>query len=309
MEIRALDPLRHGEAILQLWNRVLGDRYPVDGETFLAHALACLMGRPAGGLVALDGEEPVGFALTARGGETGFLEALFVAPEQQRRGIGRKLVERCEAQLRQEGCRKLWVGRGPDRFWTALPTDLSEAAAFFAALGFAPQSEVVDLVIDLREDRVPVYQDRLRAVGAEVVPCTREMLPEVLAFEQREFPGWVAGILRSAAKGEEANVLVVRTPDEIVGTIQTFPPQSRVPGANLVWRGCFPGPLGGYGAVGIAQAWRGKGLGIAMCEAAGQAVRDQGAEFCFIDWTTIVDFYARAGARVWRRFTMMGKDL
>jgi len=46
-----------------------------------------------------------------------------------------------------------------------------------------------------------------------------------------------------------------------------------------------------------------------MCEAAGQSVRAAGADFCFIDWTTIVDFYARAGAQVWRRFTMMAKGL
>jgi hypothetical protein len=46
-----------------------------------------------------------------------------------------------------------------------------------------------------------------------------------------------------------------------------------------------------------------------MCEAAGNRLREQGAVHCFIDWTTIVDFYARVGARIWRRFTMMSKDL
>jgi len=309
MQIFAYDPFRHAEAVFQLWSRTLGSTYPVDRETFLAHTLACLLGRPTGAFVALARAEIIGFALTACGGESGFLEALLVAPEQQRQGVGKSLLAHAEEQLRQEGCRKLWVGRGADRFWTALPQDLPNAAAFFAATGFVAQNEVCDLVVDLREDGPPVYQDRLRDAGAEIVPCTRGMLPEVLDFEQAEFPGWVTGILRFAAKGEEANVLVVRTAAEIVGTIHTFPPRSRVAGPNLVWRATFPGPLGGYGAVGIAEAWRGKGLGIAMCEAAGQSVRAAGADFCFIDWTTIVDFYARAGAQVWRRFTMMAKGL
>jgi hypothetical protein len=46
-----------------------------------------------------------------------------------------------------------------------------------------------------------------------------------------------------------------------------------------------------------------------MCEVAGERMRHAGADTCFIDWTAIVDFYARVGARVWHRFTMMEKDL
>jgi len=198
MQIFAYDPFRHAEAVFQLWSRTLGSTYPVDRETFLAHTLACLLGRPTGAFVALARAEIIGFALTACGGESGFLEALLVAPEQQRQGVGKSLLAHAEEQLRQEGCRKLWVGRGADRFWTALPQDLPNAAAFFAATGFVAQNEVCDLVVDLREDGPPVYQDRLRDAGAEIVPCTRGMLPEVLDFEQAEFPGWVTGILRFA---------------------------------------------------------------------------------------------------------------
>lgn len=309
MDIRVYDPLRHAEGVFALWKQTLGDTYPVDRDTFLAHVLACTLGRPAGALVACDGEQPVGFALTAANGETGFLEALLVKPDNQGQGIGGDLLEQAEINLCGEGCRKVWLGRGPDRFWTGLPSDLPAAGEFFAAHGYAAQSQVCDLVIDLREKRPVLYRDRLERAGAEVVPCTRDLLPAVLAFEQREFPGWVAGLLRLAAKGEEAQILVVRKAEEIIGTIQTFAPNSRALGANLVWRETFPGPLGGYGAVGIAKTWRGSGLGIAMCEAAGIAVRAAGADFCFIDWTTIVDFYARVGARVWRTFTMASKDL
>lgn len=309
MDIRVFDPLRHAEGVFSLWEQALGDTYPVDRETFLAHVLASTLGRPAGALVAVADETPVGFVLVAANGETGFVEVLLVKPDAHRQGIGRALLGQAEQSLSAEGCRKVWLGRGPNRFWTGLPEDLPVAAAFFKATGYAPQNQVSDLVIDLREERPVRYRERLADAGAEVVPCTREMLAAVLAFEQREFPGWVSGILRLAAQGEERQVLVVRIGDEIVGTIQTFAPDSRTLGANLAWRAAFPGALGGYGAVGIAKSRRGSGLGIAMCEAAGLAVRAQGADFCFIDWTTIVDFYARVGARVWRTFTMASKDL
>ena len=309
MHIRPLHLLEDGEATFAVWTEALGKAYPLDGETFLAHALPCLMGRPEGAFLAIADGQAVGFALTACSGDSGYLHALAVRPEHQRRGIGGALLRRCEEQLRAEGCRRLHLGRGPERFWTALPVDLPDAAAFFGAAGFESQSEVVDMAIDLRGQPCDLHAGRLAAAGAEVAPCPRELLPAVLAFEQREFPGWVSGILKLAAAGEERNVLVVRAGAEIVGTIQTFPPDSRAAAANLVWRRLFPGPLGGYGAVGIAKAWRGKGLGVAMCEAAGNAVRRAGAEFCFIDWTTIVDFYARVGAKVWRRFAMMEKAL
>lgn len=309
MQIRPFDLVRDGEAAFALWTEALGDTYPLDQETFLAHALACLMGRPTGAFLAVESEQAIGFALTERSGESGYLQALVVSPTRQRQGVGAKLLNQCEGQLRSEGCEKLCLGRGSSRLWTALPDDLPQARAFFDAHGFLPQSEVVDLVIDLREPLAVSYRDRLTAAGAEVVPCTREMLPDVLAFEEREFSGWVSGILRLAAKGEEESVLVVRVGEEIIGTIQTFSPDSRTAGPNLAWRAAFDGVLGGYGAVGIAESWRGKGLGIAMCEAAGDSLRKAGAEFCHIDWTTIADFYARVGSQVWRRFTMMSKEL
>ncbi|MFI1995214.1 GNAT family N-acetyltransferase [Actinoplanes sp. NPDC020271] len=74
-------------------------------------------------VVALAGEEVVGFATVADGCE---LEDLFVDPRWQRRGIARRLVDRVSGLVRASGHRRMWVTGNP------------HALAFYLAAGFTP---------------------------------------------------------------------------------------------------------------------------------------------------------------------------
>jgi GNAT superfamily N-acetyltransferase len=317
MTVRIYDESRDTAAVLKLWHEALGDRYPIHSAAFLQRLGGNQNYRHGDAVVAVADRRVVGFGLAeivrptgAPAEKTAYLAALLVAPAYRRQGLGRALLHALEAHLRQVGCERAAVGRGPARFWTGLPDDLPEAKAFFTAQGYTSASRVCDLLVPLGNYRATMrYQDRLRAIDAQVVSATPALLPALLDFEYREFAGWASAILRLAANGDLGNVLVVTSPAGIIGSILTYTPDTGWRYQNQVWDRLIGGRLGGYGAVGIAKSQRGKGLGAAMCEAAAAYVESRGADACFIDWTAIPDFYQRVGAKVWRWHTMAEKSL
>lgn len=317
MTIRVYDETRDAAAVLRLWDAALGERYPITDAVFLQRTAGNPHYRRGDAVVATVGRRQVGFGLVevvrpnaAPAEKTAYVGALLVAPECRRQGIGRALLQALEGHLRQAGCERVAAGRGQARFWTGVPEDLPEASAFFQAQGYVSGARVCDLLVPLGNYRASMrYQERLRAVGAEVVSATPALLPALLEFEYREFAGWASSILRCAANGDLANVLVVTSPAGIIGSILTYTPDSGWRYSNQVWERQIGGRLGGYGAVGIATSQRGKGLGAAMCEAAAAYVESRGADACFIDWTGIPDFYRRIGAEVWRWHSMPEKAL
>jgi GNAT superfamily N-acetyltransferase len=63
------------------------------------------------GWVALDGSQVVGFAVGFR--DDGNLWALFVDPDYERRGLGRRLLDAVVGELRAQGVRRMWLTTDP----------------------------------------------------------------------------------------------------------------------------------------------------------------------------------------------------
>ena len=76
---------------------------------------------------AYDGNKLIGFAkVIGDGGVHGFLLDPTVVPDHQRKGIGRRLVEKCAEESRRRGVEWLHVDFEP------------RLAKFYAACGFSP---------------------------------------------------------------------------------------------------------------------------------------------------------------------------
>src|SRR4051794_9307938 len=94
----------HQDAVIELWQRCglvvsgndpaldIARKQQVQQELFL--------------VVELQGQV-VGSVMAGYEGHRGWVNYLAVAPEQQRRGIGRLLMERAESELQRMGCPKL----------------------------------------------------------------------------------------------------------------------------------------------------------------------------------------------------------
>lgn len=309
MEIVVYCPFTHYLGVEALWEKALGDRYPVSRRVLAPRIAGRSTLEWGDGLVALDGERVVGFgvleidrAALLPANHAG-LPIIVIDPAYQRRGIGSAILRRLEDRALALGCRQMIPGGLAWRFWSGVPEDLPGAKAFLEARGYELMHSVVDLVTPLEDYQEQArYREKLEAAGAAVVSAAVADLSAMLDFQGREFPNWLPTMLTMVEAGDLENVLLVKHGSEIVGSILTYTPQSRFRAANLVWERLLGEAMGGYGAVGIAAAWRGRGLGAAMCQAAALHVKRRGGTCALIDWTNLTDFYGKVGAKVWRKF-------
>jgi len=318
MEIASFDPRAHYDAVASLWERALGDRYPVTDRVLLPRVWTRPSFEEGDGLVALEGGRVAGFGILERGrpvfnpGGECTIQALLVDPAAQRSGIGRALLARLEDRMRQQGIREAAVSRGLYRFWTGVPDDLPAARAFFESQGYRRNHEAIDMFAPLEGFEADERDRRcLEQQSAEVASATEADFGRVYDLLTREAPGWRGSLVAMAASGDLGNVLVIRRRGEVIGQVQTFTPRSRFRAANLVWERLCGADVGGFGAVLVAQKWRGRGLGVALIRAAASHVKRCGGTGCFIDWTShaLAPFYARIGASVWKTAGMYGKAL
>ena len=320
--IRPYNPNLDTGALLSLWQAALGDTWPMRDDLLWRQLTEHRFYRGDDHLVAVAGEEIVGFVGTQvdrwegvtdskRGGG---ISVVLVHPDWQRQGIGTRLHEAALAQLRREGVQELRLGGGGAyRFWPGVPTDLPGAYEFFAACGWPlePDRRSCDLVRDLSDFRVPsAMRARLAEEDITIRPAREDEVEAVIAFEYEHFPGWAAGFVYMRELGDYQNMLVAFDPDMgIVGTLMLHTPASRWLTANVTWKTMLGDSLGGISAVGVAASERGRGIGIGMVAVSSDVLRARGVGNCHIDWTSIVDFYGKLGYTVWREYWMSTRTL
>jgi len=310
--IETFEPLRHAEAVFALWREALGSGYPVSERVFIQNVYGNPYYDRGDGVVAVCRGRVAGFALAKldrsipprRDGAVG---VVLVDPAHRRRGVGRRLalavVERL-ASLGVEG-----VGAGSPalyRFWPGVPNDLEEGRLFFQSLGFPLKGGTFDLVRSLAGFEPPdrVRRDLERA-GVEIGPARREDAPDILRFEHIHFPFWLDNFRTIIGLGGQEEIVVARERNgEVIGTVCTYSPASRFRSANLVWETLLGSSVGGLGSVGVAESWRGKGIGLALCAEAMRLLAQRGVGECHVDWTGHVDFYEKLGFQVWREYWM-----
>ena len=92
-------------AVVALWSEVLPDRAPHnDPLTAIRKKLA--VDRDLFFVAVVDGQV-AGTVMGGYDGHRGWIYSVAVAPSQQRRGIGRALIERLEEELSARGCLKV----------------------------------------------------------------------------------------------------------------------------------------------------------------------------------------------------------
>lgn len=315
-EIRPYCPLSHAEPVFSLWGEALGNVWPIAQRAFFSRVTGRIGYRQGDAVVALMGSTVVGFGMVeVHPGPNGAppggsISCLVTAPGKQGQGIGTELLAALEDRLRSGGCGEVRLGGGRDRFWTGVPENLPDAMGFFEARGYYLSARMPDMLHALEAcEMTDHYRERLDEAGAVVRSAAWDDVGALLAMERREFPGWVDNLLRALAAGDVENIILVECEGEIIGAMQSFTPQGQFRGANQVWEEILGTAVGGYGAVGIAKAWRGRGLGGAMSLAAAEHVRSHGASACCIDWVGPVGFYEKLGASVWQWFRGGSKTL
>jgi beta-N-acetylhexosaminidase len=318
LSIRAYRASHDGVAIYHLWKAALGSRWPLTPDLLQG----VLTGHPAyregDHFVAERHGGVVGFAATQvhRGAAAlaplGGIAAIVVDPLARRRGIGTALHAAALEHLRQMGMRRAQLaGGGVARFWPGVPANLREAAAFFSAQGWEFSETSYDLVRHLREYATPAgIYERVAGEQIDIDVASAADVPDVLAFEAREFPNWSDAFRSIAEAGDHADLLVARDARRaIVGTLAMFGPQPHSVNASFVWKRLLGDNMGGLGAVGVVPEARERGIGTAMVARASEILRERGVGHSHVGWTWLLDFYGRLGYRPWREYRMGWRDL
>ena len=239
----------------------------------------------------------------------GGVGALCVAPEFQRRGIGKYLLARADEHLSEHGS-PLTTLYFPHHFLPGIPAECVAAKALFERFGVGNWSEHFDLQRDLKGYELPpeVSATLGREAGVEIREAREDEAQEVQDFVQQNFPGaWSLSTRAHFGRGQSARDFIIAVENgSVVGFCHVADASSTWLIPSTHW---FPALAdsegagwGGLGPIGVGKSVRGRGLGLALCAHAVQELQARGVDSMAIDWTSLLGFYSKLGFGVWKRY-------
>ena len=316
MTIHDYDPASHEAQVFALWERALGDVWPLSRATFRHVTLDSPVYRPGDHLVAITREGDIaGFVATQPQGLpegdasltlAGELMVILVDPALQRQGIGRDLLDHALDTLRRRGVTEVQVGAGAvSYFWPGVPANLPDAWPFFGACGWPAAEESFDLVRSL-DDYVtpPAVYAGIDHENVEIVSAGAADASAVLAFERRHFPDWAQYYEMVVARGATTDIVLARDSQtaEIVGTAMAMDFRPSAGQYGFTWQRLLGENVGGIGALGVAEDRRERGIGLALAAYVTEVLQARGLDTSFVGYTWLVDWYGKLGYQVWRDY-------
>ncbi len=310
------------DKLVLLWNEAFQPPFHLDAAVW-RHCTWDTPGFVAeDGRVAWVGERPVGVVITkvwrlmplgTMDHTRGFISALAVHPQYQRHGLGSRLLEWAEWRLREHGAVVFLPGREVHPFLCGIP-EPSGALRFFERHGYTCNGLVYDTRRDLRGYTPHPQAEATRArLGDRLAlrPATADDLPDLLAFLDREFPGrWRFDIGHFLDQGGAPDdIMLLRLDGALHGFAHLHSPNTPPTAYGMNWRLALTPPAGGLGPIGVSEAVRGEKLGLTLLDAGVQALAERGTRGCVIDWTTLLDFYAKVGFQPWIAYHQARKTI
>jgi GNAT superfamily N-acetyltransferase len=278
------------ESLTETWNRAIGGTFPLQ----LAVARQFLS-------VDVDddasGVAPGGFVVAKRWESTGYIGALVVEPHVQGGGLGKRLLRHAINAFQRNGVREVLMGG--DRLH--LVPGVPEPGPLDLCRQMGVELENVP-VADLRRS---LHGWRPSSSAPPVRPASN--WAEVLEFLGREFPGrWVWEAEEAARRGgDPGGHLLLEDGGAVVGfaRVQHGCAGSAEPGLiapSAYWKDLLDPAWGGIGPLGLAEARRGRGLGLSLLEAAMDHLQKAGVRDLVVDWARTEGLYSRGGLTPWR---------
>lgn len=319
--ITPFEPVMTG-AVIRLWNRCIGAQYPMTERLFQQQVLDDPFRQRDGNLVALDGDRIVGWVLSRcltavppslqRYARQGSIGALCVHPDHRGDGIGSRLYQAAETFLISQGAATITLVRYPYHLVPGVPSEAPDLRAFFAHRGFQEWREAYDLRSSLSD--FPTAQSEVAAwqgagMRAVLRLGRRSEQDGIMEFLHGEFPGgWEFEIGRYLETGGDPSEIALAVAcTTILGFCRIHTPESPRLGGSTHWFPLLRGRWGGLGPIGIAAAWRERGLGTALLHHGLSVLKRKGIEDAVIDWTALEAWYGRAGFQVWKRYWFASK--
>ena len=302
--IRAFNPGLDGAWLEALWAQAVHPRWAVSGDvlkTVLSETKLVLVAERQGcpiGIGAID------YDLS---GEAG-LVFLVVDPLWQGQGIGTSLLRALERELKALHIHVLRLGAVSTGtyLWPGMPVEMGAAWPFFERRGWIAEEDCADLVQQLDGFVMPGWlNESLKEAGVSLRLSNSALRAEVVTYEAEHFPVWLSYFRQSQhPQDQNERVLVAQdTQGKIVGTLLLD--------ANVPRRWCMDENIqvGSVNALGVAPAYRKRGIGLALAAKAMEVLRERGCAKCYVQWTGLAAWYGKLGTSVWADFRMAKKLL
>lgn len=304
--------------VVDLWNKELKNKFPMREELFMQNSFddenVCF---DASRFAVNDENEVIGFVIGKRWQEeldvemreeTGWIQALLVHPEYQEQGIGSKLLAHAEKAFREAGMKHILLGKDPWHYFPGIPDEYEKVRTWFEKKGYEHFGIEYDMINEYDKDSdvsVPAVEN------GEFTILQEDESEQLVAFLRRCFPGrWEYEAMKYFEKGGTGREFVVlKKHEEIVGFCRINDKDSPFIAQNTYWAPLFDNELAGLGPLGIDAKERGNGYGLAIVEAAIAFLRRRGHRRIVIDWTGLVDFYAKLGYKKWKAYHSYEKYL
>lgn len=270
-----------------------------------------------------DGGELIGFALAKHltaeiphyaGPETGWVSLMAIDGDRPDfETLGADLLGVAESHLAARGVTQVSVGTDVKHFLPGLPNSLVDRyGPLLETAGYDVGSSVYDVARDITDFERP---DRVSDTRADAELLVRPLDPEdtdvLLGFLADQFPGrwhYSADNARQIPGGIQ-DYWGVWKGDALVAFAETDRCDAPAPGSNLLWGSRLSDRYCALGPIGVHEDERGNGYGLALISEAIESFREQGYTHMIIDWTTIVDYYAKLGFEPFLEYVNFSKRL
>lgn len=310
---------RHHRSVAEIWSQACGTCFTISPD-FVGYNLDAVAGIRQEGRFTVDaGGDVAGFVIAslltgdARTSPPthGWIDAIAVLPEYQARGHGSELLQWAEEWLSAQGCTDVSLGASIRTFAPGLPPDLL-SELFFRARGYASgegaeRKLIWDVAADLAHYETPSEQREVDGAVRAAGPGDEKAL---LAFLEREFPGrWRFESREYVGRGGRiSDFMLLWTERGVDGFCWLTFEDSQRPLERYYPYG-LPRPWGQLGPIGVSRDRRSLGYGAAVLDAGLRRLQDNGVRGCVIDWTNLLDFYAKFGFSPYREYLPMSKRL
>ncbi|RJR28121.1 GNAT family N-acetyltransferase [Candidatus Microgenomates bacterium] len=236
-------------------------------------------------------------AKVIEGVKKGSVVFIFVDEAFRGKGVGHKLLQSGLNWFKNQRVHKIkFGGNAGSYFWPAVPENLPQLKKFLKKENFTLSEGPVDMFADITGFTTPtnVY-NALEENGVVIEYANEEYKDSIIKFAKENFSQWYEYYLEDLTKGKFDKVFYAHKGDEIVAISELWVRDSN-------WDLLFENNVGGGGALGVAEKWRGKGIGLAMKTWGTEILKEEDIKYVWISWTSSIGFYEKLGFRIWRRY-------
>ena len=302
-------------AIIDLWNRNVDPAFPMTKALFQQNTVEDENILHEGTAVVVDKGQVIAVVVSKiikdakkvpMQMDKGWIHLLLVDKAYRSQGIGTQLLQKAEHALQQAGMIKIQIGGDLLHYFCGIPEHDQTTQQFLVKHGYEPGQVMTDLTHTLKEQvELPTFEE------IHFEPLAFEEKEAFLTFMHDAFPGrWEYEAIVYFEKGGTGKEFVVaKKGNDIIGFCRMNDVTGPTIAQNMNWSTAFEGNFGGIGPLGIEASARKGGYGLGITKAAVHFLQKRGVETILIDWTTIIEFYAKLGFTPWQNYHMYSKAL